>query len=1041
MVNGFSSRKKRWFLPVLIGCLAMVCLTFWLGYWDDRLRWARPVEAQWGHRSMGAGAETDACAACHVFHTSIAFEEKGRIVVGSWSLSIPWVERRPISAVVQARGDGWSSLRSYLLWANNAWIKGKEGEEELLQDPGWDVDELCFTCHEGMGAPTSSSSAHGRMGEEGSGESFVVHCADCHDVHGTENAQVIRPWVRFRWKGRRIEVGPILFLGKTGKASFDDGESPPNTRLCVACHEAVGTLQHSGGADHVGRFDFSGEDCTVCHPHSLDNDPRTVDGFLTVPNARALLLERARVDLQVTYQVEPAEPVAGRPFTLKALVENRGPQDAWEALLRLEVPSGFEVKETWVVDGAPCQMEGVPTSGEETNPSGAGQAQGVLVCPIGDIPYQTRAAVSVVMVPEPSLAGETELVVEAEAVQTDPAPENNQTTARFIVVRQADLVVTHVAAPDEAVADEEVTYTLKVVNQGPSWATGVTLEDTLPQEAELVAVEATQGACTESQGAVTCVLGTLAVLDEAQVHLRVRMPRTNGRVVNRAEVRAQDADPDPASNVSETHTWVRWHADVQVTQEATPSPAAPGDTVTLRVQVVNQGPLTAEDVTLSQVLSPGLQVTNLEASQGTCQNSVPERVVCDLGVLPPEEIAVVTLTLQAPDEEGEIVSQVEVQTWTVDPNPDDNRSELRVPVYTGADLTLEWQAPASFTPGTRATYTLRVTNRGPEGARGVVVEHPLPNGMAWVGASGGTCTLAAGTLRCDLGDLSPRAYQDLTFVMDVRPDARGQALLEARVSAAEPADPNEDNNQEVATAPLTPRADVSLEQQPVEDGAWQPGMTEFPYRVVVRNLGPSTATQVVLVQELPDLLVPVDLESDPPEAGAACAWTQDEDDRDGDDNTEEYWLECVWDAMAPDTAIDLVFRVQFRQSVQPVTLMMDVSLVEPDPEPDNNHLEILWTPATPTPTPSPTPTPMPTWTPTPTPTPTWTPMPTPTPTPTLTPTPEPLATPTPPPSLQPTATPTPTTTSTAVRLPEEALGALGLAAAFLGLGTARRKRL
>ncbi len=966
------------------------------------------VWAQWGHQV--SSAETDACAACHIFHTDIS----GR-------------QRMRVPSLLESVARLWGRSEAHAVDGLEMRMSGRDGEgDPLLGDSPWDVDELCLTCHEGMGAPTSSSSAHGKVDEtEGSGESFVVHCADCHDVHGTENAQVIRPWVRFRWKGQRIEVGPILFLGKTGKASFDDGESPPNTRLCVACHEAVGTLEHPGGADHVGRFDFSGEDCTVCHPHSLDDDPRTVDGFLTVPNARALLLERARVDLQVTYQVEPAEPVAGRPFTLKALVENRGPQDAWEALLRLEVPSGFDVKEAWVVDGAPCQIEEVSASGEGTNPSGAGQAQGVMVCPIGDIPYQTRAAVSVVMVPEPSLAGETDLVVEAEAVQTDPAPENNQTTARFTVVRQADLVVTHLAAPDEAVADEVVTYTVQVGNQGPSWATGVTLQDTLPQGAQLVEVETTQGTCTEAEGTVTCALGTLAVLDSVQVHLRVRMPQTNERVVNRVEVRAQDADPDPDSNVSEARTWVRWHADVQVIQDATPNLAAPGDTVTLRVQVVNQGPLAAEDVTLSQVLSPGLQVETLEATQGTCQTSVPERVVCDLGVLAQKEVAVVTLTVRAPDEEGEIVSQVEVQTWTVDPNPDDNRSELRVPVYTGADLTLEWQTPANFTPGTRTTYTLRVTNRGPEDARGVVVEHPLPNGMAWVGASGGACTLAAGTLRCDLGDLAPRASQDLTFVMDVRPDARGQALLEARVSAAEPVDPNEGNNQEVATVPLTPRADVSLEPRPVEDGAWQPGMTEFPYRVVVRNFGPSTATQVVLVQELPDLLVPVDLEADPPEAGAACAWTQDEDDRDGDDNTEEYWLECVWDALAPDAEIDLVFRVQFRQAVQPATLVLDVSLAEPDPEPDNNHLEILWTPATPTPTPSPTPTP------------TWTPTPTPTPTPTS----EPSATPTPTPTPSPQPTPTPTVTSTAARLPEGALGSLGLVAASCGVGTARRKHL
>ncbi len=865
---------------------------------------------------------------------------------------------------------------------------------DLFQDPGWATDELCFTCHTGMGAQSIVASAHGNLEDEDSEDRFVIHCADCHDVHGTENVQVIRPWLRMRYGGRLVEVGPVLFVGEEGRYSFDDGESPPETRLCVACHEATGTLEHSGGEGHLGNFDFSGENCTTCHPHSLDNDPRTVDGFMVVPDAREILLTRARVDLAVSVEMNPEEPVAGQPLTLTFQVMNYGPQDAWESQLLFAVPSELQLVQI-LPEGLTCQpldQESSPEATEEWSET-EDVTPWVLVCVLGDILYQEQATVQVTVLPDPSLDESMVVEAEASALQKDPDPTNNRRVFALEVHREADLVVTYTAAPQEAVAGEVATYDVRVVNAGPSWATDVALELPLPPGATVVALDASQGSCAEDgTGKVLCALGTLEVDAAVDVRLQVRTPEGYEEGIYRAKTWAHEPDPEPDTNTAEVRTLIRWQADVQVSQSVEPQLVAPGGQVTFTLRITNQGPAPAQDVTLTNLLPLDSSLVSVNVTQGECRTTDPQRLVCDLGLLLPQAETVVTVQVSAPSTPGEMSNQVEVQAWTADPNPENNRSEISVPVVQGADLQGAWQAPQTFTPGEQVSYVFQVTNAGPETAQDVVLEHPLPQGLTGFSASSGACLLDAGTVRCTLGELVPGASVQIRFTGTMQPDVRGVVGLNAQVFSSQTEDPDEANNQAAQSVSLVPQVDLVLEQVPVENWTWQPGMSAFLYRVVVKNAGPSTATQVAFFHELPIELILVDIETLPVEARNACLWGQDTQDRDQDNNTDEYWVSCTWDALPPQASVELLFQTEFRAGATDLLLAMEGQTQEPDPDLANNRLEWTWSPATPTPTPTltstPTPTPVPSPTPTPTPTytPTWVPTFTPTPTPTPTPT-------------------------------------------------------
>ncbi len=143
---------------------------------------------------------------------------------------------------------------------------------------------FCLTCHDGTGSyGPGLVSTHGNLDFVGTEASFSLVCTQCHNPHGSGNLYLIRERIRVTTAG--VTNGPVVFTALTGQNSFDDGVSDPNSRLCVTCHISPDNpgypmTQHTGGAGHQGGYDFTGQDCTQCHRHDLDDNMSTVDGFM-----------------------------------------------------------------------------------------------------------------------------------------------------------------------------------------------------------------------------------------------------------------------------------------------------------------------------------------------------------------------------------------------------------------------------------------------------------------------------------------------------------------------------------------------------------------------------------------------------------------------------------------------------------------------------------------------------------------------------------------------------------------------------------------
>src|SRR5262249_31070723 len=92
--------------------------------------------------------------------------------------------------------------------------------------------------------------------------------------------------------------------------------------------------------------------------------------------------------------------------------------------------------------------------------------------------------------------------------------------------------------------------------------------------------------------------------------------------------------------------------------------------------------------------------------------------------------------------------------------------------------------------GVNFSYTIQVTNNGPDDATGVTVTDTLPATVTFVSASPG-CSEASGTVTCAIGNIAVSASSSVQI--DVTPTAAGNISNTASVAANE-ADPDSTNN-------------------------------------------------------------------------------------------------------------------------------------------------------------------------------------------------------------------------------------------------------
>ena len=349
---------------------------------------------------------------------------------------------------------------------------------------------------------------------------------------------------------------------------------------------------------------------------------------------------------------------------------------------------------------------------------------------------------------------------------TDPNAGNNTAIAASMVSTQADLSVTKTDSPDPVVAGSNITYTVSLVNNGPSDGQTVTVTDAVPANTTFVSATATAGVGwtfssppVGATGNVVFSKATVAAGETAvfTVVVKVNAGAPNGATVtNSATAAGSTTDPNAGNNTAIAASMVSTQADLSVTKTDSPEPVVAGSNITYTVSLANNGPSDAQGVTVTDAVPANTTFVSATVTTGVgwTFSSPPVggtgNVVFSKATVAAGETAVFTIVVQvgAAVSNGTIITNTATAaSSTTDPVPANNSATATTTVNAQADLAIVKTGPANVTPGGSITYNIAVTNNGPGPAPNVIMTDTLPALLTFISVnqtSGPTFTLSGG---------------------------------------------------------------------------------------------------------------------------------------------------------------------------------------------------------------------------------------------------------------------------------------------------------
>jgi uncharacterized repeat protein (TIGR01451 family) len=174
-------------------------------------------------------------------------------------------------------------------------------------------------------------------------------------------------------------------------------------------------------------------------------------------------------------------------------------------------------------------------------------------------------------------------------------------------------------------------------------------------------------------------------------------------------------------------------------------------------------------------------------------------------------------------------------------------------VAAAADMAVTKTGPASASAGTVISYTITVTNNGPNPAINAALSDPIPAGTTFaslVSPGGWSCVTPAvngtGTVSCTMGSM---AAGSAMFTLNVNGPAGTASVSNTATVSSSSTDPTPGNNSATANTNVTTTADLSITKTP-QPGPYGTG-NALTYTIAVSNAGPGAAGSVVVTDVLP----------------------------------------------------------------------------------------------------------------------------------------------------------------------------------------------
>lgn len=247
---------------------------------------------------------------------------------------------------------------------------------------------------------------------------------------------------------------------------------------------------------------------------------------------------------------------------------------------------------------------------------------------------------------------------------------------------QTDLEIVKAVDNSTPIEGDHISFTVKVVNNGPDNATDVEVTDQLPAGLTYVSSTPQQGTYNNSTG--TWNVGNISANDSTSLVLTASVNSgTSGQTItNTASVAAvNESDPVPSNNsASSGITVVQPATDISVVKIVDNAVPIEGETVTYTVSVTNEGPRNATNLSVIDQLPTGVTYQSSTASKGSYNQSTG---IWSIGTLNNGESASLTIQVSIDDETvgSDIANTAALNSLDqTDPNDSNNSSTATIDV-------------------------------------------------------------------------------------------------------------------------------------------------------------------------------------------------------------------------------------------------------------------------------------------------------------------------------------------------------------------------
>ena len=584
------------------------------------------------------------------------------------------------------------------------------------------------------------------------------------------------------------------------------------------------------------------------------NNNETEDTFYTTPDAD--------MTIAVTDSPDPVTP--DNDITYTVTIENDGPDTAPNATFNVFNSGTLRFQSAVVPAGWNCTLPSVNATPTFTctNPSFANGASSVFSVVV-------RADSTILGIND----GTVSTAFSAGSAVSDPNNLNNaEQEDTAYVTPDANLGVTATDSPDPVVAGNNITYTGAITNAGPDTATNVTFTANLHPNLLFQSLTGPAGftcgtPAVGANGPISCTIASLAnganipFTLVAQVNPSL-LSGPDGIVQQQFTIGSNVADPTPANNSLTVDTsYTTPDADISVTNTDAPDPVAPGGTITYTQTITNNGPDAATNATFTQSTPAGTTFQSFTAPGWACGTPAvggTGAITCTKASMAASEVGAFTLVVNVTGG-GTITSTVTGDSDTYDPDPLDNTATATTTSIapTSADLSITKTTATTNAPaGSTFSYTIVMTNNGPDAATSVEMEDVLPASLLFrsiTEPAGFDCVTpavgATGTITCTAASLANGASATFTLVVEVA--ATSGPISNTATAESATSDPNSGNSGGTSSGVIAGPAAADIEVTKTTTATQAvPGGT-LNYTITVTNAGPSSATNVVVTDTLP----------------------------------------------------------------------------------------------------------------------------------------------------------------------------------------------